>query len=361
MIRNLVVACCMFALPYVLSAQYFSVDTIKALDIYEQASSFPEIIPPESKSAWPEDAAQTINTYLKYKLLSQVQGKGAANIFEVVFPNDENFGGQSEFDFSVLANNSNYLSLRISYSFTGAYTEYTDEYFSFSSQNGEHLTLHDLFEGNNYQTVGKMVSTECVMTIHEYLAELDMEEEDAEDKKMMYQECLESFSEGGFPSYTFYLTDSTIVFTRYRCSNHMMAALDDLWEFNVPMSFEEVRPYLSDKGKKLLFREALDLKAGVHVPESKILRGTLDGKYPIVALFSSLDGTYLSGVYWYDKYRTPIDLYSGSVNEGVYEFWEMKDDQRTARIEFMYQNGQIIGVWEKADGSNSLPLVLRVD
>lgn len=359
--RHFVVACCMLVLPQLLRAQYFAVDTIKAVDIYDQVSRFPKVIPPESKSAWPEDAANTINTYLKYKLLTQVHGKEVENIFEVVFPTEENFGGQSEYDFDVLANNLNFISLLVSYSFTGAYTEYADEYFSFSSKHGEHLTLQDLFEGNNYQTVGKMVSTECVMSIHEYLAELDMEEEFAEDKKEMYEECLMSFPEEGFPSSTFYLTDSTIVFTEHRCSNHMMAALDDLWDFHVSMSFESLRPYLTDKGRALLLNEVIDLKADARPPEDKILHGTLDGKYPIVALFSSLEGPYLSGVYWYDKYKTPIDLYSGTLNEGVYEFWEVKDDKRTSRLEFMYQNGQIMGMWEKADGTDSLPLVLSVD
>ena len=359
--RHLFVACWIFALPYVLSAQYFTVDTIKAVDIYDQASRFPEVIPPNSKSAWPEDAANTINTYLKYKLLTQVQGKEAENIFGVVFPNEENFGGQSEFDFSVLANNRQFISLLISYSFTGAYTEYSDEYFSFSSHNGEHLRLYDFFEGDNYTVVGDLVSKECVNTINAFLADLDAEDEYSQDQRGMYKECLESFADGGFPSNTFYLTDSTMVFTRYRCSNHMMAALDDLWKFHVPMSFEQLRPYLSDKGRRLLLHETLDIPANVHLPEDKILRGTLDGKYPITALFSGLTGNYLTGVYWYDNYKIPIELYGSRLTEGVYEFWEMKDDKRIARFEFMYQNGQIVGVWEKADGSASLPLVLRVD
>lgn len=358
--QRIIVACCTLVLPFLVSAQYFIVDTIRGLDIYDQVSLFPDVIPPVSKSAWPEDASTAINTYLKFKMLSQVQGNESENVFETVFPNEEHFGGQSEFDFDVSANNREFISLLVSYSFTGAYTEYANEYFSFSSKHGEHLTLQDFFEGENYDAVGKMVSTECAMYIHEYLAELDMNEEYAEGKKEMYEECLLSFPEVGFPSTHFYLTDSTIVFTRYRCSNHMMAALDDLWEFHVPKSFEELRPYLSEKGRSLLLKEVVSQRRDALPPEDKILRGTLDGKYPIIALFSSLEGPYLSGVYWYEKYKTPIDLYSGSKKDGVYEFWEKKGDQKIARLEFVYDNGQIIGTWEKADGTGSLPLVLSV-
>lgn len=52
---------------------------------------------------------------------------------------------------------------------------------------------------------------------------------------------------------------------------------------------------------------------------------------------------------------------SGSLLEnGTFEFWEELNGEKTARIELMYQNGQIMGVWEKVDGSNSFPIDWRI-
>lgn len=341
-------------------AQYFSVKEWKADDPYEGESVFPEFIAPESKSAWPEMAAERINTYLKYDVLMKVHGDEGDNLFSEVFPDEGEFGGEGEYSYSVISNNARFVSIGINNSFTGAYTEYQDRNYVFSSTNGEHLTLHDFFSAETYYTVQSMAADQCAQIIKDYLQSMDPEDEFAEDKRWMYEECLGEFENERVPYFNFYLTDSSFVFTRYRCSNHMMAALDDLWTFNISYTFDELERFLSEKGHAILFKE--HPANSDFAPEAKVLSGTLDGKYPIHAIFHTLSSEYgLQGVYWYDKYKKPIQIYGSVIGENKYEFWEEVKGEKFARIELMYQNGQIMGVWERVDGSNSLPVSLRLD
>ena len=341
--------------------QYFSVKEFRVEDPYEGESVFPEILAPISKSAWPEMAAERINYYLKYDVLSKVHGNEGENIFSEVFPPQGEFAGEGEYNYLFYSNNNKFVSISIDNSFTGAYTEYQDRSYSFNSRNGEHLTHHDFFEGNNYDKVMQKASKACAEIIQNYLETLDVEDEFFEDKREMYEGCLHHFESEGTSYFNFYLTDSTFVFTRYRCSNHMMAALDDLWDFQVAFTFDELKPYLSDEGLSILINQAREMSPDTHVPEQKVMNGSLDGKYPIHAIFRSLSGDYLNGVYWYDKYMKPISIYGNRMDDGTFVFWEEVKGKKFARIELIYQNGQIMGVWERVDGSNSLPIDLRID
>lgn len=341
--------------------QYFSVKEYRAEDPYDGESVFPELIAPISKNAWPEISAERINYYLKYDVLSKVHGNEGENIFSEVFPPEGEFGGEGEYNYLFYSNNNTFVSLSIDNSFTGAYTEYHDRSYSFNSRNGEHLTLYDFFKGSNYDEVMQKASDACAGIIQNHLETLDEEDEFLEDKRELYKDCLHYFAGEGTSYFNFYLTDSTFVLTHYRCSNHMMAALDDLWDFQVPFTFEELKPYLSDEGLSILFNEARETSPDAHVPEQKVMSGSLDGKYPIHAIFRRLSGDYLNGVYWYDKYMKPISIYGNRMDDGTFEFWEEVKGNKIARIELVYQNGQIMGVWERVDGSNSLPMVLRID
>jgi hypothetical protein len=338
--------------------QYFSIQERRADDPYEGESIFPEIVAPDSKSAFPELAAERINTYLKYDVLMKVHGNEGDSLFSEVFPKENDIGGQGEFSYRVVCNNPRIFTMEISNSFTGAYTEYMDRYYSFDAHTGEHLILHDFFEGAQFGSIITMAAKECASMIRNYLATMDREEEYAQDKTDMYYDCLTNFEGDGVPYFGFYLTDTNMVLTYGRCSNHMMAALDDLWEFNIPFSFETLKPYLSPKGRSLIFNEAG--AESTFPPEQKVLTGTLDGKYPIHAIFNSLSSYYgLSGVYWYDKYQKPIPIYGSITGENTYEFWEEEESVRVARLELVFQNGQLMGVWERVDGSSSFPVDLH--
>ncbi len=352
-----------FLLPLSLSAQYFSIREVHGVDSWDQESVFPEVIPPEHKSASPEWAATKINTVLQYRMLSTVYDPGNEdkNIFSEVFPPEGEIGGQSEFSYDVNVNNGKLFSITISYAGTGAYTEYYSSDFNFLTETGEYIQLSDLFTPESADQLGEIVSDIFASEIRYYLDTLTDADEFANEKREMYEDCLNWFNGSGFPSSTFYLKDSSIVFTAERCSNHMMAALDDLWEFSTEMRFSDIEPYLSEKGAKILHGKYLSFSGDQLLPENKVLSGYLDGKYPITAIFSSLSGSYLNGVYWYNKYKKPIALYGEVMDNGKMKFHEEVNGKKIAVIECEWQNNQLMGVWEKADGSVSYPLVLRVE
>lgn len=344
-----------------LQAQYFTVKEFSMADPVDGTSVFPEMIAPDSKSALPELAAERINYFLKYDVLMKVHGNEGENIFSEVFPPEDEIGGEAEFSYDFYCNNARFLSLWINNSFTGAYTEYMDRNYVFNAYTGEHLTLADFFDLEQYQSLTQKTAKACASIIYDYLNTIDPEDEYGEDKRMMYEDCLSNFEGDGQPFFGFYLTDTTMVLTYGRCSNHMMAALDDLWDFQVPYTFEELKPYLSDEGRSVLFNEGRQSSTDLHLPDRKVLSGTLDGKYPVHAIFSGLAGQYLNGVYWYDNYKKPISIYGTRLEDGTMELWEEVKGEKYARIELIYQNGQLMGVWERVDGSSSFPIDLRID
>jgi hypothetical protein len=165
----------------------------------------------------------------------------------------------------------------------------------------------------------------------------------------------------GMPSSEFWLEDSLIVFTAERCSNHAMAALDDIWSFSVPMYFPSLEMYANDNAKNLFFEtEGAWSSSEIGLPDEKVLHGFLDGKYAITAILTGLRSGYIYGSYWYDKYQRPIELH-GNVGEYVVTLFEEHKGETTATLELMWQHNELMGVWEDSDGNRSFPIVFRVN
>lgn len=343
-------------------SQYFQINEIKAIDGNEQESVFPEVQAKSGQDSFSKIAAHRINTYLQYHLLSHVYGKESDNIFEEVFPPEGEYYGQSEFSYAINVNNERIFSVTIEYAMTGAYMEYVNESFNFSAETGEHLTLDDLFDKEQRTKIGTDVARSCAGQIKEFMANIDETDAYAEDYHTLYDDCYAYFQEmKDFPSHYFYMTDDLIAFKAFRCSNHMMAALDELWEFEIPYNIKELSSSLRPELVKMLTGKGNWNSIHELAPSYKVLTGTVDGKYPITAVFSNLNSEYLYGAYWYDKYKKPITLSGKRSDDGRFLFVEEINGKAIANIEFILQKDQFIGVWEKVDHSSSLPIVLRID
>ena len=108
--------------------QFFAISDIIEIDMYDTQSKFPLVV-----SKTNSKAAEKINTYLHFAVLTKVFGKADSALFSNVFPTEEAFWGQTGFDYSVLRNDDVYFSIGISYDNTGAYSEYVTDYFTFAS------------------------------------------------------------------------------------------------------------------------------------------------------------------------------------------------------------------------------------
>lgn len=343
-------------------SQYFQIDEVKEIDGNGFESVFPIVQSKLEQDSYSKIAAHRINTYLQYKLLGNVYEKDLSNIFKDVFPPEGEFHGQSEFSYVIHENNETIFSLTINYAATGAYMEYVNECFNFSSETGEHLTLDDLFNYDHRTRIGGEMARTCASQIEEFLEGVDESDSYAEDYHSLYDGCLEYFKElRDFPSNQFYFQQEEIVFKAYRCSNHMMAALDELWEFEIPFRLEDLKTSFRPEFVRVLFEKGNWVSIDDQAPSHKVLTGTVDGKYPITAVFSNLSGDYLYGVYWYDKYKKPIMLSGKKAEDGRYVFVEEINGKKIANVTFILKKDQFIGSWEKIDGSSSLPIVLRID
>lgn len=337
---------------------YFKVSDIVQMDMYETESIFPVL-----HSELNPKAAEKINTYLHYAELTKVFGKEDENIFSNVFPTEEGFWGQTGFSYTVYRNDDLYFSIGISYDNTGAYTEYYTDYFTFVSKTGEHITLKDLFAETPLETIGEIINGRCADKISNFIKTIDPNQEDASDQIEMYQECLNNRAEDSYiyPG-NFRMEKDGIVFIIERCSNHMMAALDELWVFEEEMSYDILTDFFSQNPLDAYLDGNWPKNAAVTLND-KILNGSINKSYPITArLQSDVSQGEVGGVYWYDKNKLEIYL-SGIIREdGTYEITEYNEaEEITGFFYGKVENGVFLGNWENKDHSKSMPFILTVD
>ena len=345
------------------SAQYLYVEDHTEADFYENVSTFPIVKAFENKMNYGVFAAERINTYLQHELLEKIfRAEGDTALFSEVFPTEEFFGGQSEFAYEINAIKNKLFTITIEYTGTGAYSEYYSPTYNFIAETGEHLTLDDLFDSNEKIKLGSIVRRECAETIEQFLASQDTTLEFWMEQREMYEECLPYFSDEypGFPSNDFMLTDSTIVFYAERCSNHMMAALDDLWSFEVVMVLNDLRPYLNKTAEDFLLNGTKWVHPERRNYSQKVLEGSIGEKYQITAILTidkATSGVY--GTYWYTKYKKPITVRGSILDSGEYELFEELGGKEIARMVLHEEKGKLIGNWFKTGSTSSLNIVLH--
>jgi len=337
------------------SAQ-FEIEVFSKQDIYDMASEFPLI-----RSKKKPDAARRVNEVLHLVMLEKVFSEDDADRFDAVFPKEGDFGGAAEFEYEIITNNERYFSVGITCSYTGAYTEYMTRYFNFDAKTGQQIVLSDIFAETPLVDLATWVNQSIESEIVDFIDELDETDEYQNEQIWMYTECLEWISDSDeLSENSFYITDSTMVFVRGRCSNHMMAALDDLWDFYVTYPMDQLESMMNDNGIALLNGKALEFGQN-GAPEYKILEGTIGDKYPITAMIHNSYETTYSGWYWYNAVKAPIRL-SGTINEqtGMLNLTEDVDGNTTGEMEFMiFSDGELVGTWTNAAGDKNLKIVLK--
>lgn len=340
------------------SSAQFEVDAYETVDQFDMISEFPVL-----RSEANPEAAWRINTVLHYRSLEKVFREDDTARFSAVFPPEGEFHGSSEFSFDIIANNERYFSVAIGSAFTGAYSEYFTLYYNFDAKTGQPVYLNDLFAESVIADFSQWVSDDISTQIQDFLNEIDPEDPNGfgMDQYDMYAECL-SYYETASPlsDEYFYLTDSTITFVKGRCSNHMMAAMDELWEFHEDYNLAEVKELMSDNGLALMQGNAMKAEE-YSIPAGKLLQGKIGGKYPVTLLIRNTYLNHYSGVYWYDKVGKPISLYGKYIEEqGFLEIDEKVDDKVTGTMTLSpMKDGSLEGEWTSADGSRTFEIRLE--
>jgi hypothetical protein len=338
-------------------AQYFQLTDIVERDRFGVESRFPVLVSKKNTKA-----AEKINTYLHFALLSKVYGKPDTNIFSYVFAPEEEFWGQSLFAYSVNKNDDQIFSITIAYDNTGSYTERIDEQYNFIAKTGEHVILSDFFTESSLMEIGSLVNKSCSSVISNYIKTIDQTSEEGAAQIEMYEYCLERFENNSSISETEFSIESTeMIFINERCSNHMMAALDELWVLEHAMSIASLLPFLNQNATDLFGKGKWKFSRSNAIYD-KILSGKINKKLAITARirFSEYDGN-VKGVYWYDNQKNPIELIGGFNAENKLILTEIIDGFDAGTFSGVVSQGKYQGTWSSKNGKKSLPFVISIN
>ena len=264
-------------------------------------------------------ASEKINTYFNVDLLEIVPGSFKKCPFEKVMYDSANCCAHTDFEnYSININSKTILSISINGETTGAYSENANWNYNFNAITGDLIYPDELFTEAGYSKIKKQLISKRKAIVTEFLKGLnaqfiskkfEIDEERANDQKSIYEDCLQYIDDNDFIYGQFLIHKNFIVFTRERCSNHGMRAVDDLGEFSDTLKISEISNLLSRYGKALLFedtKECQNIKPPIS--NTKILKGFINDKIPITCIFyRPYDDRSISIKYWYDKNKSVIE------------------------------------------------------
>ena len=264
-------------------------------------------------------ASEKINTYLNVDLLEIVPGSFKKCPFEKVMYDSANCCAHTDFEnYSININSKTILSISINGETTGAYSENANWNYNFNTITGDLIYPDELFTEAGYSKIKKQLISKRKAIVTEFLKGLnaqfiskkfEIDQERANDQKSIYEDCLQYIDDNDFIYGQFLIHKNFIVFTRERCSNHGMRAVDDLGEFSDTLKISEISNLLSRYGKALLFedtKECQNIKPPIS--NTKILKGFINDKIPITCIFyRPYDDRSISIKYWYDKNKSVIE------------------------------------------------------
>ena len=241
----------------------------------------------------------------------------------------------SDLAFEVGRNDERILALSVSAEGCGAYCENYTMHFNFELFSGRQLVASDLFTSAGAARLIKQLQASRISRVNAEIARLRRDLKAAEQKATstvgkanampteddsqlteaieMYERCVAMFLDPAMAKYLSIDSDGlkigkdAITFTRGRCSNHAMRALDDLHDFNNTLSLKELTPNLNEYGKSLLLGDGKVMPT--RAPFGQVLNGKV-GQSPITLRLGARNSdNSISAAYYYNKFRKTIPLF----------------------------------------------------
>ncbi|AKF86668.1 hypothetical protein MFUL124B02_31155 [Myxococcus fulvus 124B02] len=245
--------------------------------------------------------------------------------------------GLAEQGFSVTRNDGRLLTIRFDAEGCGAYCETYSVAYSFDVRTGRQLNPRELFTPAGVRALVLRMHKEKLRRYREQISRHERELKasrkkaaasdtlaDLEERLAFNRECLEgeeAKAEEERTRSTFHerweFNGTEAQVTAERCSNHASRALDDVDSVSLALPYASLRPHLTAYGKHVLLGEGQASSGDVF---GQVLRGRI-GKLPIVMMLERQDDDSVSGVYFYEKHRKPIELF-GKVEGGKLELQE---------------------------------------
>ncbi|MFY2561012.1 hypothetical protein ACN469_25650 [Corallococcus terminator] len=315
------------------------------------------------------ELAANINDRLfiaRFKALAPVKA-------EPRLPADEfDLAGLAGQTFKVSRNDARLLTIQFNAEGCGAYCETYSVAYSFDTQTGRLLQPQDLFTRAGVQALAVRMRKEKQRLYREQIAQRKKELktarkqkaesetiDDLEERIAFNSECLAGQEGDADDALVKTFIDERWEFkaedarwTSERCSNHASRALDDVGNVSLSLPYASLRPHLTAYGKSVLLGEGKPVAGGV---SGQVLRGRL-GKQPVVMVLEKQSDNSVSGVYFYEKYRKPIEL-GGQEEGGKFDLEERDaDGNPVARLQLEVGKNGLRGEWQ---GKQSLPMELR--
>ena len=277
---------------------------------------------------------------------------------------DDPMAGVSSLDYKVLLNNGKLFTVQTEGESCEAYCEEFDNSYSFDVTTGRHITLQDLFTEDGLQSLRNKVYAARVATMQQAMKRLQKEaakpkkknqqkdefEADLDETILLYETCItenaathkDEVSSGDTHELAYFSIDAKgLTFTHERCSNHAMRGLDSIDEFHNHYTFQSLKPNLTTYAKHLLLNDTAKFDKPNDIT-GQVYYGSI-GQAPITLLINNPVGydTMLRAVYFYDKYRQPIEL-SGTGNNWTETNSTVKPQPS---IKTTWQDDVSIGQW----------------
>ncbi|WP_293780888.1 hypothetical protein [uncultured Oxalicibacterium sp.] len=284
---------------------------------------------------------------------------------------DADLAGLASQSFTVTRNDARILSLRFDAEGCGAYCEEFNVYYSFDKQNGRRLMAEDLFSSNGRKALARRLQQEKRQRYRQQIMLLETEYRaakkqhvdqetltDLKDRLALNRECLLRNTEpvknlDTLEPYGWEFGAQQFTLQAARCSNHAMRALDDVGDISLSLPYAGWATSMTTYGRHVL----LGTERTSQTPTSfagQLLRGAL-GKQAIVMLLQQYRDGSISGVYFYERYRKPIEL-SGRLNNGSLHLHETDTNgDLTANLILNSTGNQLTGEWQ---GRQTLPVRL---
>lgn len=341
--------------------------SIKNLNPATEDYIFPEVFStPDTK------IGEKINIFLHLHYLQHLPGIYKKNPFEkVTYDSTQNNNSYVFYGWTKEETPINILSLSLNSEFSGAYIEGYESHHNFDARNGNSILLSDILQTNQQlklaQLINQKVKTEINLFLSETRKNLQITDstkqrelfERYKEQIILYEDCLTDFTEYQLGDFNFYFTQNQLHILRGRCSSHVNRAIDDLYEFDIPLEYSSLKEYLSDYGKSLLYN--IPVNGGKsNTPIGKIFKGTI-GKNAVTMVIPLINyDTSLTVNYWYDKYKIPIECHGTLKNNHFYLMEQSTDDflRLIGIIEADWNNGTIKGVWINNKNKKEYPIVL---
>jgi hypothetical protein len=245
---------------------------------------------------------------------------------------------------------------------------------NFDARTGNKLMLKDIFSEVGTKEIQKILHNHIRAKIDNFLAGLkksldekineggkenDDDENRAKAQIDLYQNCFHYKYELDLEYVECVFEDKEMTIAIEECSVRVNRAIDDLGEFSVSLSYDEIEKYMSEYGKSLLSRGKNEVTSSPN-PCGKIFKGKINSRYPITAIVTKIysDDNSPTIYYWYDKEKIPIEWHGKYKNKHL-TLTEREKGNLVANIDAKWVDNKIVGTWTKAGTQKALKLELE--